>query len=108
MLWEDELGWNWDAEVLQRLGGDSLSLAHEPQEEVFGADVPVSEAARLVARQEQRLLHPLGGSIVHETSIDQAAPVVGVDRHVQHSIEPTGRRSLSCQRDGEVRETRTV
>jgi len=46
------------AELLQDLGGDPLSFADQPQQDVLGADVVVSELERLAERQLQNLLGP--------------------------------------------------
>ena len=43
-------------EVEQDAGGDALVLAHEPEQDVLGADVVVAEAERLAQRQLEHLL----------------------------------------------------
>ncbi len=43
-------------EVEQDPGGDALVLAHEPEQDVLGADVVVAEAQRLAQRQLEHLL----------------------------------------------------
>ena len=45
-----------DAEALQHAGGDALALAHQPEQQVFRADVVVVEPARLVDGQLDHLL----------------------------------------------------
>ena len=47
-----------DAQALQHAGGDALALAHQPQQQVLGADVVVVEAPRLVDRELDDLLCP--------------------------------------------------
>ena len=43
-------------EVEQDAGGDALVLAHQPEQDVLGADVVVSQAQRLAQRQLEHLL----------------------------------------------------
>ena len=45
-------------EVEQDAGGDALVLAHQPQQDVLGADVVVAEAQRLAQRELEHLLGP--------------------------------------------------
>jgi hypothetical protein len=45
-------------EVEQDARGHALVLAHEPQQDVLGADVVVTEAQRLAQRQFEHLLRP--------------------------------------------------
>ena len=44
------------AELGQHLRGDALAFLHEPQQDVFGADVVVAELQRLAQAQLQHLL----------------------------------------------------
>ena len=46
------------AELDQHLGGDALTLADQPEQDVLGADVVVAELQRLAQRQLQHLLGP--------------------------------------------------
>ena len=45
-----------DAQALQHAGGDALALAHQPEQQVLGADVVVVQPPRLVHRQLDHLL----------------------------------------------------
>ena len=45
-------------EVEQDAGGDALVLAHQPEQDVLGADVVVTERERLAQRQLEHLLRP--------------------------------------------------
>ena len=45
-------------EVEQDAGGDALVLAHQPEQDVLGADVVVAERERLAQRQLEHLLRP--------------------------------------------------
>jgi hypothetical protein len=67
-----------DVHVLEDAGGDALTLAHEPQEQVLGPDVVVVEPLRLVLRERQDLacaiselveaIHPDAVSLVAEAT----------------------------------------
>ena len=46
-----------NAKRLEDAGGDSLSFAHDPKQQVLGANVAVAQLARLVDRE---LDHPFG------------------------------------------------
>ena len=45
-----------DPEGLEHTGGDPLALAHQTKKEVLGADVAVTQLARLVDRELDDLL----------------------------------------------------
>ena len=51
--------------LLRTGGGDPLSLAQEPEEQVLGADGAVLQPARLLAREEDDLADPFGELVVH-------------------------------------------
>ena len=48
------------AQVAEDARGDAVALAHQPEQQVLGADVVVVEALRLLLRQRQHLAGPLG------------------------------------------------
>ena len=47
-----------DAEVGEDLRGDALTLAHEPEQQVLGADVVVVKPSRFVLCKDQDFLRP--------------------------------------------------
>ena len=49
-----------DAERLERLGGDALTLVDEPEQDVLGADVVVVEQARFLLGQDDDPAGPVG------------------------------------------------
>ena len=46
------------ARLTEHLGGHALALAHEPEQDVLGADVVVAELQRLAQRELEHLLGP--------------------------------------------------
>jgi hypothetical protein len=54
-----------DAERLERLGGDALTLVDQPQQDVLGADVVVVEQPRLFLRQHHHSSGSVGESLEH-------------------------------------------
>ena len=49
-----------DAQVVEDASGDAITLAHQPQEEVFGADVVMVEALGFFLRELQHFPCALG------------------------------------------------
>ncbi len=54
-----------DAQALEGLGGDALTLVDEAQEDVLGADVVVVEHARLFLREHHDPTSPIGKPLEH-------------------------------------------
>ena len=54
-----------DAERLEGLGGDSLALVDEAEQDVLGADVVVVEQARFFLGQHHDSSSPVGESLEH-------------------------------------------
>ena len=58
------------ARLAQHASCDAWLLAHQPQQQVFGADVVVAACTRLVLRQHDDLARALGKALEHPPSID--------------------------------------
>ena len=54
-----------DVEVLEDVGGDPRAFLHQPEQDVFGADVLVVEALRLLVGQLHHLAGPVCESFIH-------------------------------------------
>jgi hypothetical protein len=54
-----------DAEILQRLGGQALTLVDEAEQDVLRADVVVVEHARLFLREHDHPAGPVGEPFEH-------------------------------------------
>ena len=88
--------------VLEHAGGDALSLAHEAEEQVLGADVVVVEPLRLVLRQRQDLarairelvetIHPVEFSVVAGRPSGHPSTLTPRERHPRKSGRRTPRR----------------
>ena len=62
-----------DPERLQRLGGDTLALVDEAEEDVLGTDVVVVEQARFFLRKNDHSAGPVGETFKHaETASRQS------------------------------------
>ena len=89
-----------DAERLEHAGGDALALAHEPEQQVLGADVVVVEPSRLVDRQLDHLLGARGQSDIAghraitatDDELDGTAHLVQLDAEI---AEHLGRDTLA-------------
>jgi hypothetical protein len=69
-----------DAERLERLGGDALTLVDEAEQDVLGTDVVVVEQARLFLGQHDHPTGPVGESFEHLDASLRTGFVVGVYR----------------------------
>jgi len=56
-----------DAEGLQRLGGDTLTLVDEAQQDVLGTDVVVVEHPRLFLGEDDNAAGTVGETLEHGT-----------------------------------------
>ena len=73
-----------DVHVLEHARGDALALAHEPEQQMLGADVVVIEALRLILREGEDFSRPVGELVEtvhgHESCAPGlSAPVVVVE-----------------------------
>jgi hypothetical protein len=63
-----------DAQALQGLGRDALTLVDQPQEDVLGTDVVVVEHAGLFLRQHDNPSSPIGEPLEHASLRPDAPP----------------------------------
>ena len=89
-----------DAERFEHAGGDALALAHEAEQQVFGADVVVVEPSRLVDRQLDDFLGARGQANIAghrsitaaDDELDGAAHLVQLDAEIAQHL---GRDALA-------------
>ena len=71
-----------DAQRLERLGRDALSLVDQPEQDVLGPDVVVVEHPRLFLREDDHPSGPVGESFKHEV------PPGAIVRSVRRRVPP--------------------
>jgi hypothetical protein len=54
-----------DVQVLQDVGGDARTFLHQPQQNMFGADVFMVKALRLLIGQLHDFARPIGETLIH-------------------------------------------
>ena len=90
-------------EVEQDAGGDALVLAHEPEQDVLGADVVVAEAERLAQRELEHLLGArrerdlAGGDLLAGADDAHDLAADALDRDVEALEHPRGEPLLLAQ-----------
>src|SRR5699024_2278701 len=86
-----------DSQRLQRLGGDTLTLVDQAQENVLGADVVVVEHPGLLLGQDDHPPRAVGEPFEHSHSLT-AAPAVSYRDAVTASWDDYRRSTNRCPR----------
>src|SRR5690606_4215756 len=58
-----------DAERAERLGGEAIALADEPEQDVLGADVAVAQESRFLLGVDDRRPGPVGKPLEHGSMV---------------------------------------
>ena len=72
-----------DVEVFQDIGGDAGALLDQAKEDVFGADVLVVEALRLLVGELHHLAGPVGKAFIHSSRLRQSETDYGTHKRPQ-------------------------